>query len=97
MKGDWIKPGAVVIDVGINRIVKPDGKGKLVGDVAYAEAAQVAGAITPVPGGVGPMTIACLLEEHCGSGADAAGDRSRGLVATAAAHAACARRSVSPR
>jgi methylenetetrahydrofolate dehydrogenase (NADP+)/methenyltetrahydrofolate cyclohydrolase len=62
VKGDWIKPGAIVIDVGINRIVKPDGKGKLVGDVAYAETAQVAGAITPVPGGVGPMTIACLLK-----------------------------------
>jgi len=62
VKGDWIKPGAIVIDVGINRIVKPDGKGKLVGDVAFAEAAQVAGAITPVPGGVGPMTIACLLK-----------------------------------
>jgi methylenetetrahydrofolate dehydrogenase (NADP+)/methenyltetrahydrofolate cyclohydrolase len=62
VKGDWIKPGAIVIDVGINRILKPDGKGKLVGDVAYAEAAQVAGAITPVPGGVGPMTIACLLK-----------------------------------
>ena len=62
VKGDWIKPGAIVIDVGINRIVQPDGKGKIVGDVAYAEAAQVAGAITPVPGGVGPMTIACLLK-----------------------------------
>ncbi len=62
VKGDWIKPGAIVIDVGINRIIKPDGKGKLVGDVAFAEAAQVAGAITPVPGGVGPMTIACLLK-----------------------------------
>ncbi len=62
VKGDWIKPGAIVIDVGINRIVKPDGKGKLVGDVDYAEAAKVAGAITPVPGGVGPMTIACLLK-----------------------------------
>jgi methylenetetrahydrofolate dehydrogenase (NADP+) / methenyltetrahydrofolate cyclohydrolase len=62
VKGDWIKPGAIVIDVGINRIVKPDGKGKLVGDVAFAEAAAVAGAITPVPGGVGPMTIACLLK-----------------------------------
>lgn len=57
VKGDWIKPGATVIDVGINRM--PDGK--LAGDVDYAEAAQVAGAITPVPGGVGPMTIACLL------------------------------------
>ena len=58
VRGDWIKPGAVVIDVGINRL--PDGR--LVGDVAYAEALDVAGAITPVPGGVGPMTIACLLE-----------------------------------
>ena len=62
VKGDWVRPGAIVIDVGINRITGPDGKGKLVGDVAYAEAAQVAGAITPVPGGVGPMTIACLLQ-----------------------------------
>ena len=58
VRGDWIAPGAVVIDVGINRM--PDGK--LVGDVAYAEAVGHAGAITPVPGGVGPMTIACLLE-----------------------------------
>ncbi|WP_439496399.1 bifunctional 5,10-methylenetetrahydrofolate dehydrogenase/5,10-methenyltetrahydrofolate cyclohydrolase, partial [Bosea sp. (in: a-proteobacteria)] len=57
IKGDWIKPGATVIDVGINRL--PDGK--LTGDVDFAEAAKVAGAITPVPGGVGPMTIACLL------------------------------------
>jgi methylenetetrahydrofolate dehydrogenase (NADP+) / methenyltetrahydrofolate cyclohydrolase len=62
VKASWIKPGAIVIDVGINRIVGADGKGKLVGDVAYEEAAQVAGAITPVPGGVGPMTIACLLK-----------------------------------
>ncbi len=62
VKGDWIKPGAVVIDVGINRVpsITP-GKTRLVGDVAYAEAAQIAGKITPVPGGVGPMTIACLL------------------------------------
>ena len=59
--GDWIKPGATVIDVGINRINFEDGKTKLVGDVAYASCAAVAGAITPVPGGVGPMTIACLL------------------------------------
>ncbi|MEJ6747905.1 MAG: bifunctional methylenetetrahydrofolate dehydrogenase/methenyltetrahydrofolate cyclohydrolase FolD [Yoonia sp.] len=58
--GDWIKKGATVIDVGINRIER-DGKKKLVGDVDYASCAQVAGAITPVPGGVGPMTIACLL------------------------------------
>ena len=61
VRGDWIKPGATVIDVGINRIPKDDGKTRLVGDVAYEEAAEVAGAITPVPGGVGPMTIACLL------------------------------------
>ena len=59
--GDWIKPGATVIDVGINRINLDDGETKLVGDVAYASCAAVAGAITPVPGGVGPMTIACLL------------------------------------
>jgi methylenetetrahydrofolate dehydrogenase (NADP+)/methenyltetrahydrofolate cyclohydrolase len=61
--GDWVKPGATVIDVGINRVPKDDGSGKtrLVGDVAYESAAAVAGAITPVPGGVGPMTIACLL------------------------------------
>jgi methylenetetrahydrofolate dehydrogenase (NADP+)/methenyltetrahydrofolate cyclohydrolase len=59
--GDWIKPGAAVIDVGINRIDLGNGKTRLVGDVDYAAAAQVAGAITPVPGGVGPMTIACLL------------------------------------
>ena len=62
VRGDWIKPGATVIDVGINRIAKPDGKTRLVGDVAFAEAQGVAGLITPVPGGVGPMTIACLLQ-----------------------------------
>ncbi len=61
VRGDWIKPGAVVIDVGINRIAVPGGKSKIVGDVAFAEAQGIAGAITPVPGGVGPMTIACLL------------------------------------
>ncbi len=61
VRGDWIKPGATVIDVGINRIEGEGGKGRIVGDVAYEEAAAVAGAITPVPGGVGPMTIACLL------------------------------------
>ena len=60
VKGSWIKPGATVIDVGINRIEK-DGKNKLVGDVEFKEAEKIAGAITPVPGGVGPMTIACLL------------------------------------
>jgi methylenetetrahydrofolate dehydrogenase (NADP+)/methenyltetrahydrofolate cyclohydrolase len=64
IRGDWVKPGAIVIDVGINRVAAPDlgeGKSRLVGDVAFAEAREVAGAITPVPGGVGPMTIACLL------------------------------------
>jgi methylenetetrahydrofolate dehydrogenase (NADP+)/methenyltetrahydrofolate cyclohydrolase len=61
VKRSWIKPGATVIDVGINRVATPDGKGRLVGDVAFAEASAIAGAITPVPGGVGPMTIACLL------------------------------------
>ena len=61
VKGDWIKPGATVIDVGINRVPGEDGKPRLVGDVAFEEARQVAGAITPVPGGVGPMTIAMLL------------------------------------
>jgi methylenetetrahydrofolate dehydrogenase (NADP+)/methenyltetrahydrofolate cyclohydrolase len=62
VKAEWIKPGATVIDVGINRIPTDDGKGRLVGDVDYAEAQPIAGAITPVPGGVGPMTIACLLK-----------------------------------
>ncbi len=64
VRGDWVKPGALVLDVGINRIPAPErgeGKTRLVGDVAYQEAAAVAGAITPVPGGIGPMTIACLL------------------------------------
>jgi methylenetetrahydrofolate dehydrogenase (NADP+)/methenyltetrahydrofolate cyclohydrolase len=63
VRGDWIKPGAIVIDVGINRLAPTDDKpkGRLVGDVAFTEAAAVAGAITPVPGGVGPMTIAVLL------------------------------------
>jgi len=61
VKRDWIKPGATVMDVGINRVSAGDGKTKIVGDVAYAEAAEVAGAITPVPGGVGAMTIICLM------------------------------------
>ena len=61
VRGDWIKPGSTVIDVGINRVPATGGKTKIVGDVAFAEALQVAGAITPVPGGVGPMTIACLM------------------------------------
>ena len=63
IRGDWVKPGAAVIDVGINRVpTAEEGKTRLVGDVAFAEAAEVAGAITPVPGGVGPMTIAILLQ-----------------------------------
>ncbi|HTP82759.1 MAG TPA: bifunctional methylenetetrahydrofolate dehydrogenase/methenyltetrahydrofolate cyclohydrolase FolD [Alphaproteobacteria bacterium] len=74
VRGDWIKPGAIVIDVGINRIADAGGKGRIVGDVAFAEALPRAGAITPVPGGVGPMTVACLLE----NGFDAA-CRRRGL------------------
>jgi methylenetetrahydrofolate dehydrogenase (NADP+)/methenyltetrahydrofolate cyclohydrolase len=61
VRGDWIKPGATVIDVGINRLSDADGKTRLVGDVAFAEVSKVAGAITPVPGGVGQMTVACLL------------------------------------
>jgi methylenetetrahydrofolate dehydrogenase (NADP+)/methenyltetrahydrofolate cyclohydrolase len=61
VRRDWIKPGATVIDVGINRVQAGDGKSKLVGDVAFDGVAEVAGAITPVPGGVGPMTIACLM------------------------------------
>lgn len=62
VRGEWIKRGAAVIDVGINRVPKEDGKTKLIGDVHYASAVEVAGVITPVPGGVGPMTIACLLQ-----------------------------------
>jgi len=61
IRGGWIKPGATVIDVGINRVTDADGKSRIVGDVAFDEAVKVAGAITPVPGGVGPMTVACLL------------------------------------
>lgn len=62
VRGEWIKRGAAVIDVGINRVPKDDGKTKLIGDVHYPSAVEVAGVITPVPGGVGPMTIACLLQ-----------------------------------
>jgi methylenetetrahydrofolate dehydrogenase (NADP+)/methenyltetrahydrofolate cyclohydrolase len=61
IRGDWIKPGATVIDVGINRVSDAAGKSRIIGDVCFVEAVRVAGAITPVPGGVGPMTIACLL------------------------------------
>jgi methylenetetrahydrofolate dehydrogenase (NADP+) / methenyltetrahydrofolate cyclohydrolase len=73
VRGDWVKPGATVIDVGINRI-ESEGKSRLVGDVAYEEAVKIAGAITPVPGGVGPMTIACLLQNTL-----TAAKRQRGL------------------
>jgi len=76
VKGDWVKPGATVIDVGINRIAAPEkgeGKTRLVGDVAYAEAGKIAGAITPVPGGVGPMTIAMLMANTVTSAYLAAG------------------------
>ncbi len=62
VKGAWIRPGAIAIDVGINRVADASGKARLVGDIAFAEAVDVAGALTPVPGGVGPMTIACLLK-----------------------------------
>lgn len=61
VRGDWIKPGATAIDVGINRVAAPGGGTRLVGDIEFDAAAQIAGAITPVPGGVGPMTVACLL------------------------------------
>jgi methylenetetrahydrofolate dehydrogenase (NADP+)/methenyltetrahydrofolate cyclohydrolase len=62
VRGDWIKPRAIVIDVGTTRVAKPEGGHRIVGDVVFEEAKHVAGAITPVPGGVGPMTIACLME-----------------------------------
>jgi methylenetetrahydrofolate dehydrogenase (NADP+)/methenyltetrahydrofolate cyclohydrolase len=61
VRGNWIKPGACVVDVGVNRLAGANGKSRLAGDVAFDEAAEIAGSITPVPGGVGPMTIACLL------------------------------------
>jgi methylenetetrahydrofolate dehydrogenase (NADP+)/methenyltetrahydrofolate cyclohydrolase len=76
VRGDWIKPGATVIDVGINRVAAPDrgeGRHRLVGDVAFGEAASVAGAITPVPGGVGPMTIALLMANTLASASLSAG------------------------
>lgn len=80
--GDWIKPGATVIDVGINRIDKPEGGTRLVGDVDYNSCAAVAGAITPVPGGVGPMTIACLLANTVTACCRAHGlEESEGLIA----------------
>jgi len=73
VKRDWIKPGATVIDVGINRIAADGGKHRIVGDVAFAEVCEVAGAVTPVPGGVGPMTIACLLANTIRAACAAAG------------------------
>ncbi len=79
VRGSWIRPGATVVDVGINRIPAPErgeGKTRLVGDVAFEEARSVAGAVTPVPGGVGPMTIACLLENALEAHAGLAGRES---------------------
>jgi methylenetetrahydrofolate dehydrogenase (NADP+) / methenyltetrahydrofolate cyclohydrolase len=73
VRGSWIKPGAVVIDIGIHRLAQPDGGARLVGDVDFAQALDVAGAITPVPGGVGPMTIACLLINTVRAGCTIAG------------------------
>ncbi|MBK5959396.1 bifunctional methylenetetrahydrofolate dehydrogenase/methenyltetrahydrofolate cyclohydrolase [Rhodoplanes elegans] len=73
IRGDWIKPGATVIDVGINRVPTADGKGRLTGDVAFEEAVQVAGAVTPVPGGVGLMTVAFLLVNTVRAACAAAG------------------------
>jgi methylenetetrahydrofolate dehydrogenase (NADP+)/methenyltetrahydrofolate cyclohydrolase len=85
VKGDWVKPGACVIDVGINRVPAPEkgeGKAKIVGDVEFASAARVAGAITPVPGGVGPMTIAMLMANTVTAAARAAGrvDIAEGVI-----------------
>jgi methylenetetrahydrofolate dehydrogenase (NADP+)/methenyltetrahydrofolate cyclohydrolase len=79
IRGDWIQPGAVVVDVGINRVEGENGKSRLVGDVAYDEAVRHAGGITPVPGGVGPMTIACLLQNTV-----TAACRQRGIAVPAA-------------
>jgi methylenetetrahydrofolate dehydrogenase (NADP+)/methenyltetrahydrofolate cyclohydrolase len=73
VKRDWIKPGATVIDVGINRVPGEGGRSRVVGDVAFAEAAEAAGAITPVPGGVGPMTIACLMLNTVRAACESAG------------------------
>ena len=85
---DWVKPGATVIDVGMNRV-----DGVLCGDVDFDAVSEVAGAITPVPGGVGPMTIACLLREHGQGGADAGGRREAaaagGLGRCSSARSAC--------
>lgn len=79
VKADWIKPGATVIDVGINRVPGADGKNRLVGDVAYEEVSKVAGWITPVPGGVGRMTVACLLVNTLRAAAARAGIEAPGV------------------
>jgi methylenetetrahydrofolate dehydrogenase (NADP+)/methenyltetrahydrofolate cyclohydrolase len=79
VRGDWIKPGATVIDVGINRVPAADGKSRLVGDVTFADALPVACHLTPVPGGVGPMTVACLMFNTL-----QAARRASGLAVTAA-------------
>jgi len=78
IRGEWIKPGAIVIDVGINRVTDDAGGSRLTGDVAFVEAAQTAGAITPVPGGVGPMTIACLLSNTVDAATARRGSRAQG-------------------
>jgi methylenetetrahydrofolate dehydrogenase (NADP+) / methenyltetrahydrofolate cyclohydrolase len=78
IRGEWIKPGAIVIDVGINRVADDAGGSRLTGDVAFAEAVQTAGAITPVPGGVGPMTIACLLSNTVDAATARRGRRTQG-------------------
>lgn len=80
--GDWIRPGALVIDVGINRISTSDGKTRVVGDVDFEAASQIAGAITPVPGGVGPMTIACLLMNTVNAAARSIGQPAMPVSAT---------------
>lgn len=73
IRGDWVREGAIVIDVGINRVEEADGRSRLVGDVAFDEAKERAAAITPVPGGVGPMTVACLLANTLIAASRAAG------------------------
>jgi methylenetetrahydrofolate dehydrogenase (NADP+)/methenyltetrahydrofolate cyclohydrolase len=80
VRADWVKPGATVIDVGINRIAAEGGKTRLVGDVAFDEVSEVAAALTPVPGGVGPMTIACLLRNTLAAASAALGRRLPGAL-----------------
>jgi methylenetetrahydrofolate dehydrogenase (NADP+)/methenyltetrahydrofolate cyclohydrolase len=81
VRGDWIKPRAIVLDVGTTRVAKPEGGHRIVGDVAFEEALYVAGAVTPVPGGVGPMTIACLMENTLTAARARAGARQPRSVA----------------